>query len=531
MAEMILLGDEALAQAAIDAGLSAAYGYPGTPSTEIMEYLIHHTPTEGYKAMWCTNEKTAYEAALGTSLAGKRSLVTMKHVGLNVAADAFVNSALLSINGGLVLCVADDPGMHSSQNEQDSRQFAAFAKVPVFEPVTQQQTYDMTFAAFELSEKLGVPVIIRMVTRIAHSRASVTVGEKRPENPLNKSTDKPGWMLLPATARRNWERLLQKEKEMIGFSEESSFNPLTLEGKSLGIITGGLGYNYFLENRQDLKRDFSHLHIGVYPLPVDKILKLVDHCQEILILEEGAPFIEQEIKGLLPSQKPIHGKLDGSVVRTGELTPDNVRSSLKIEALDSCQVEILNETVPRPPALCKGCPHCDTYLALNEALKEHSNALVTSDIGCYSLGALPPYSAIHTIVCMGASIGMAKGASEAGVYPVAATIGDSTFLHGGMTALIDCVQKNTDMTLFILDNSTVGMTGGQPTMIASSQFEPLVKGLGVDPAHIRTILPLPQQHEKNVAIIKEEIAYRGLSVIFAVRECIETAKRKVRKSK
>lgn len=531
--ERVLLGDEALAQAAIDAGLSCAYGYPGTPSTEIMEYCIAHSEADGFKAMWCTNEKTAYEEALGASLAGKRALVTMKHVGLNVAADAFVNSALLSIHGGLVLCVADDPGMHSSQNEQDTRALAFFAKVPVFEPVTQQQTYEMTREAFDVSERFGVPVIIRMVTRIAHSRATVHTGEKREQNPLDKSNDRPGWMLLPATAKRNWARLLGKETEMIAYAESSSYNRLNeVAGSRLGVITGGLGYNYFKENESDLAQKPSHLHIGFYPLPVDLIRKLYDAVDEILVLEEGYPIIEEKLKGVLGNGKPIHGKLDGTVVRTGELTPDNVRDALGLPKRPHAPSEAAAKaTVARPPALCTGCPHTDSYKALKAALEPFSQSLVTSDIGCYSLGALPPHNAIETIVCMGAAIGMAKGASEAGLYPVAATIGDSTFLHGGMTALLDCVQKNADITLMILDNSTVGMTGGQPTMIPSSRFEPLVRGLGVDLAHIRTIVPLPQQHEKNVAVIREEIQYHGLSVIFSVRECIETAKRKARKTK
>ena len=245
MIERVLLGDEALAQAAVDAGLSCAYGYPGTPSTEVMEYLIAASEANGFKAMWCTNEKTAYEEALGASLAGKRALITMKHVGLNASADAFVNSALLSINGGLVICVADDPGMHSSQNEQDTRALAAFAKVPVFEPVSQQEVYDMTREAFEVSERFGVPVILRMVTRIAHSRASVKLSEKRPQNGLNKSSDKTGWMLLPATAKRNWARLLEKEKQFHSYSEESKYNTLKLTGSKIGVITGGLGDNYF----------------------------------------------------------------------------------------------------------------------------------------------------------------------------------------------------------------------------------------------------------------------------------------------
>ncbi|MBN2651108.1 MAG: indolepyruvate ferredoxin oxidoreductase, partial [Spirochaetales bacterium] len=522
--------DEALAYAAIDAGISNAYAYPGTPSTEIMEFLIDYSEKNKdakYHATWCTNEKTAYEDALGASMVGKRVLVSMKHVGINVAADAFVNSALLSINGGLVLAVADDPGMHSSQNEQDSRFYADFAKIPCMEPTNQQEIYEMTREAFDLSEKLQVPVMIKISTRVAHSRAAIKRTEAKAQNKLNKSTDIPGWMLLPATARRNWTRLLEKQEAMQEWSKSCGYNTLKINNnfKDFAVITTGLAKNYYEENLAELPCKPSHLHISAYPAPEEMIQEIAKVAKNILVIEEGYPFIEEKLRTPLATEQKILGKLTGHIPRTGELDPDNIRAGLGLKAKESLK-DLATEVAGRPPQLCKGCPHIDTYNLINDLVKEYDNSLVTSDIGCYALGALPPYKAIETIVCMGASVGMAKGASEAGMHPVIATIGDSTFLHSGMTSLIDAVNANTNMTLIIMDNYTVGMTGGQPTMIPSSAFEPLIKGLGVDPAHIRTITPLNKNHDENLKVLKEEADYKGLSVIFSVRECIETLKKR-----
>ncbi|MCP5515037.1 MAG: indolepyruvate ferredoxin oxidoreductase [Spirochaetales bacterium] len=532
MAEKVLLGDEAVALGAIHSGLSNAYGYPGTPSSEIMEYLIKYSrKTEKIHASWCSNEKTAYEDALGVSLAGKRSIVTMKHVGLNVAADPFINSALLKINGGLVIVVADDPGMHSSQDEQDSRFFADFAKVPCFEPVNQQEAYEMTGEAFEVSEKYHVPVMIRLVTRLAHSRAVVVTGEEKEQNRMKKAEDKNTWMLLPALARKQWVTLLGKYEEFKKDSENSPLNPLYLnpDFKKYGVITTGLGKNYYLENMPELSDKPSHLHVGVYPIPEDKIKKLAQHAEKIIVIEEGYPFLESRLRGILKQPVEIEGKMDGKVPPTGELNPDNVRPALGLPVRKAlAEVEQLPG---RPPQLCQGCPHIDSYNAIKGALASYSESVVTSDIGCYALGALPPYSAIETIICMGASVGTAKGAAEAGLKPAVAVIGDSTFYHSGMTALVDAVAADTPMTLVILDNCIVAMTGGQETIVPTSKLESVIKGLGVDPAHIKTIVPLKKNHEENVEILKKEIAHEGLSVVLSVRECIEETKRRLKKGK
>ncbi len=527
--QIVLLGDEAVALGAIHAGISAAYGYPGTPSTEILEYLLDYKEKNGAPhAAWCSNEKTAYEDALGVSFVGKRVLVTMKHVGLNVAADAFVNSGLLQIRGGLVLAVADDPGMHSSQNEQDSRFFADFAKIICLEPRNQQEAYRMTREAFDLSERYQLPVMLRLVTRLAHSRAIINPEPAREENSISKPDDKRDWMLLPATARVNYRKLLDKQQDLAAWSADCDYNDYSpaknSSAKPLGIITNGLGLNYFEENRGELSSEVNHLHISAYPLPVGMIRTLADSSERILVIEEGYPYIEEKLTGVLPQTIGVAGKLDGTLPRTGELTPDAVRSALGVgeaELRSAPGVELPG----RPPQLCKGCPHIDTYLAINEAIAGDPKAVVTSDIGCYALGALPPYTAIETIVCMGASVGMAKGAAEAGVERVVATIGDSTFLHSGLTSLIDAASANTPMTVVILDNGTVGMTGGQETILPSSRVARILAGLDIDPAHIRTINPLKKHADENRRIIAEEIEHRGLSVVVALRECLETARR------
>ncbi len=527
MTDMVLLGDEAVALGAVHAGLTASYAYPGTPSTEITEYLLKYAAAHGApKAAWCTNEKTAYEEAIGVSLVGRRALVSMKHVGLNVASDPFMNSALIAIAGGLVVVVADDPGMHSSQNEQDSRYYADFARIICVEPANQQEAYEMTREAFDLSERFHIPVLVRLVTRLAHSRAIVGLAEARSENVVQKAADWTGWTLLPGNARRQWHHLLERQKDFQAWSEQSAHNRLTLTDRhDLGVITTGLARNYYVENVEDLGPAPSHLHIGAYPIPVGKIRELASHVARVLVLEEGYPLVERFLRGIIPPGVAIAGKETGEVPADGELTPDIVRRALGLPVRKG--VELPGIALPnRPPQLCDGCPHGDTLKALQEALKAFPTSLVTSDIGCYTLGALPPYSAVESCVCMGASVGMAKGASEAGFRPVVGVIGDSTFLHSGLTPLIDAIVANTDMTLVIVDNEAIAMTGGQPTMLNSTRLKPLVLGLGIDPDHFHVIKAHHSQAAANAAIIRKELEYRGLSVVIAVRECIETAKTK-----
>ncbi|MBK7707044.1 MAG: indolepyruvate ferredoxin oxidoreductase [Acidobacteria bacterium] len=530
MTQKVLLGDEAVALGAIDAGIHAAYAYPGTPSTEILEYLLAHKQKHNKPfAAWCANEKTSYEEALGVSFAGRRAMVSMKHVGLNVAADPFMNSALVTINGGLVVVSADDPGMHSSQNEQDSRYYADFAHIVCLEPANQQEAYEMTREAFDVSERFHIPVMVRIVTRLAHSRSVVNVSEPRAESPLSRADSPASWILLPVNARRQWHKLLETQKDLLDYSERSAYNSLRLskDNNELGVITTGIAKNYYLENLSELDSEPSHLHIGVYPLPVEKIRKLVSHVKRVLILEEGYPYLERYLRGIIEPAVRIQGKLSGEVPREGELTPDNIRNALDLPPHRG--LELSGFALPnRPPRLCTGCPHADSFHAIKGAVDANESVFMASDIGCYSLGALPPYSAIETCVCMGASIGMAKGASDAGLRPAIATIGDSTFLHSGVTALMDCIAADTDMTVIILDNETVGMTGGQPTILPDSRLESVVLGLGAKPEHVYVLSAHPKQNERNAEIIHQEINYNGLSVIITVRECLETLRRKKR---
>ena len=329
----LLLGDEALALGALHAGLSGVYAYPGTPSTEITEYIQGHplTAQRGIHCTWSANEKTAMEEALGMSFAGKRALVCMKHVGMNVAADAFVNSAMTGANGGLVVVAADDPSMHSSQNEQDSRFYGKFALVPTFEPSTQQEAYEMVQAAFDFSEKYRIPVLMRLTTRMAHSRAMVEPREARPENSLAYPARTRQWVLMPGNSRVRYEALLA---DYARFEEEAAASPFNryadAEDKSLGIIACGIAYNYLAENYPD---GCPHpvLKISQYPLPQELVRRMASECKALLIIEEGQPVVEEALRGILPAPVEIRGRMSGELPRTGELTPDSVRTALGLD--------------------------------------------------------------------------------------------------------------------------------------------------------------------------------------------------------
>lgn len=537
MSESFFSGDEAIAQGAMDAGISGAFAYPGTPSTEIMEFIQDNL--EAYKAslsaaerdstvaQWCSNEKTAYESALGASYAGRRVLVSMKHVGLNVAADPFVNSALVKINGGLVVAVADDPGMHSSQDEQDSRALADFARIPCFEPSDQQEAYDMTRAAFDYSEAHEVPVLLRITTRLAHARAAVRTKAARAPRGLLKSDEPKAWILMPAISRRRWDLLLEKNRKFRDDSESAA--ALALRDKSLGVITCGLGLRYYLENEEDWARERggerpSHLHIGRYPIGVEKIRSLAACVKKILVVEEGYPFIETAIRGVFPTPLAVEGKLSGALPPSGELSADLVRRALGLAqkaALPAPKIDMPQ----RPPQFCQGCPHADSINMLKEALKDEADFFTASDIGCYTLSALPPYNAVESCVDMGASIGMARGASSVGQKNAVAVIGDSTFYHSGMTNLLDAVAHKTRLTVLLLDNSTTGMTGAQPTISPGARIKDLLAGLGVERAHIHELEAHKKNHAANVAVFREALGYEGVSVIVMKRECLEYLKK------
>lgn len=564
----LLLGAEAIAQGALDAGISGVYAYPGTPSTEITEFIqrAQRDPGKAVRSAWSTNEKTALEAALGMSYAGKRSLVCMKHVGLNVAADPFMNASITGVHGGLTIVVADAPSMHSSQNEQDSRVYGKFAMIPVLEPANQQEAYEMTRYAFEMSEKSRLPVMLRVPTRLSHSRSTVKRGEPKGQNPLNPSTGKGQWVLLPANARGNYQRLLEKQEELVALAESSPFNwvkewnkgetdhdretnPVgtsNRDGKTdqggtttqvsndiidgvtngiTGVIAFGIGYNYVMEVIRAYNLPVEVLKIGAYPLPRNLVSRFIEKHNTLLIVEEGYPVYEELLKGYR-GDDALRGRLDGTLPRTGELSPGLLAKALGVETAEPNAMPAIVKG--RPPMLCPGCGHRDLFHALNEVMRSYPNHRVFGDIGCYTLGALPPFNAIHTCVDMGAAITMAKGAADAGMRPALCVIGDSTFTHSGITGLLDAVNDRSPLTVIISDNETTAMTGGQDSA-GTGRFRDICRGIGVEEKHIRTVVPLKRNHEENVKVIREELEYEGVSVIIAQRECVQTAKRKRKK--
>jgi len=523
MQNLLLLGDEAIAQGAIDGGISGVYAYPGTPSTEITTYIQETTDKREIRSDWSVNEKTAMEAAMGLSYVGKRALVCMKHVGLNVAADAFINAAITGINGGIVVLVADDPSMHSSQNEQDSRFYGKFALIPILEPSNQQEAYDMAYTGFELSEKLGYPILMRITTRLAHSRSGIIRKPQKQQRPISLPTNRKQFILLPAIARQRYSALLAAQSEFEEQANNSLYNEY-IDGvnKKMGIIACGLTFNYLMENFPN-ECEYPIVKIGQYPLPRKKIERLIDECESILVIEDGYPLVEELLKGYTGKGIQVKGKLDGTLPRQGELNPNNVGQAFGF-TLEK-DITIPEVVKMRPPSLCKGCGHIDLYESLVEVLKDYPTARVFSDIGCYTLGALPPYTAIDTCLDMGASITMAKGAADGGLHPSVAVIGDSTFTHSGITGLIDCVNDNSNVTIIIVDNETTAMTGGQ-TSSGTGKLEAICQTVGVDENHIHVCEPLKKNIDYIVQLIKKEISHTGVSVIIPRRECIQTLKRK-----
>jgi len=527
----LLLGNEALAQAAIDAGISGVYAYPGTPSTEITEYIQKSKTATALNihSQWSVNEKTAMEAALGMSYAGKRALTVMKHVGLNVAADVFMNMAVSGINGGLVVVVADDPSMHSSQNEQDSRNYGRFAMIPILEPSNQQETYNITRYAFHLSEQMGLPVMVRMVTRLSHSRAGIETSKGELQNKIHLPKNPHQFQLIPMHARNRYQHLVDIQSDTRENSENSYFNTF-IDGPniSMGIIASGIAYNYLMENFEDDDCPYPILKISQYPLPKKQVKKLFDTCKKILVLEDGYPFIEELVADYFDDNKKVIGRLTGHLNRVGELNPDNISEALGFEVKHFTEMPKI--VTGRPPELCVGCAHRDLFEAVNQLSKENSNQQVFGDIGCYALGVLPPYESINTLIDMGASITMAKGAADAGIHPSVAIIGDSTFTHSGMTGLLEAVIENSPITVIISDNSAIAMTGAQDSS-ASGRLVEICKGLGVDENHLKLINPLHKNLDKNIDLIRNEINHKGVSVVIAQRPCVQLPKEKKDKLK
>lgn len=511
-----MTGNEAIARGVWEAGCKVAAAYPGTPSTEILENLAKY-PSADLHAQWSTNEKVALDVAYGASYGGVRAFCAMKHVGLNVAADALLTEAYIGVNGGLVLAVCDDPGIHSSQNEQDTRIFGKLANVPVLEPSNAQEALEYTRWAYQLSEKFDTPVIVRSTTRIAHTRSPVVVGER--EQPEDRGfIERPENVALPTTARARHPIVIERERQMEEYFSQCE-NMLRIKGdSSVGVITAGMSYNYVRE----VLPGVSILKLPAsFPLARDAVREFCESVDRVIIVEELEPFLETEIAAM-------GYKVEGKVFfpRAGELSPEIVHEGFaKAGLLKPRQLETpikINELV-RPPVLCSGCPHTGGYMALRAL-----NARVAGDIGCYTLAAMQPLQAMDTCVSMGSSIGTAIGLAKAGneTRPIVATIGDGTFLHGGISGLIDAVYNDANITVLILNNSTTAMTGGQehPGTGKTLRGEPTHAVNYADVCRAVGVKSLREVDSYDLGAlyqaIREATEYKGVSVVIANRPCV-----------
>ena len=513
--KVILSGNEAIARGAYEAGVSVATAYPGTPSTEILETIAHY---EGVYAEWSPNEKVALEVATGAAIGGGRALAAMKHVGVNVAADPLFTASYTGIRGGLVMVTADDPEMHSSQNEQDNRNYAKFAKVPMLEPADSQEAKEFTRLAFDLSERFDTPVFIRTTTRISHSKSVVELSEpqKGPIQPgITKQPEK--FVMLPANARRRHPVVENRLKELEAFAEEFPGNRIELDDTSVGIIASGTCYQY----AKEAFPRYSFLKLGmVYPLPRKKIKEFAGQVKKLYVFEELDPFFEEQIKAL---GIDVIGKDVFPVC--GEFDPGTARQGICGVTEAPQKDETLPYLPPRPPTMCPGCPHRSLFYALNRM-----KVFVAGDIGCYTLAFLPPLSAIDTCVCMGASIGHAMGLDKAlgkeALGKVVAVIGDSTFLHSGITGLLDVAYNRGACTIIILDNWTTAMTGrqdhpgtgmtlkGAPT--SKVDYAKLAKALGIK--HVKKVNPFDLKTLNRV--LRREVNRPEPSVVISDAPCV-----------
>ncbi len=509
----LMLGNEAIARGAYEAGVTVVSSYPGTPSTEITE-CIAKKYDEIYSE-WAPNEKVALEVAIGAAMGGARSMTAMKHVGLNVAADPLFTASYTGINGGLLIVVADDPGMHSSQNEQDSRHYARAAKLPMLEPADSQECKDFVKIAYEISEEFDTPVLIRLSTRISHSLSPVEPGERVDYQLKEYQKDIGKNVMMPGMARKRHLIIEDRLDNLKRFAEESSLNQIFWGDRKIGVISSGIAYQYAREAFGNV----SFLKLGmVYPLPEKLIRDFAAEVETLYVVEELEPFLEEQIKAL---GIEVIGKELLPV--TGELNSRIIRERLLGEEAESEVIGV--EDVPgRPPVMCPGCPHRATFHVLRKL-----KLTVVGDIGCYTLGALPPVSAMDICVCMGASIGIAHGMEKARGRDFSgktvAVIGDSTFIHSGITGLIDIVYNKGTSTVIILDNSITGMTGHQenPTTgytikgEVTKQVDLVKLGEAIGIERIKVVDPFNLR--KLEQVIKEEVSVDEPSLIIAQRPC------------
>jgi indolepyruvate ferredoxin oxidoreductase, alpha subunit len=534
--KLLLLGNEAIVRGAVEAGLGYASSYPGTPSSEVPDTLFALRKDADYYFEYGTNEKVAFESAGGAALTGATALTTMKHVGLNVAADPMMTLAYVGIPGAMVIYNADDPSMFSSQNEQDNRYYAKISGLPMLEPSDSQEMKDFTVFAFELSKELGLPIFLRSTTRIAHTRSQVKIGPVKPAVTKGSFEKSPFTKVpVPAVARMLHPKFLEKQEKALQLSNNSKLNKVYGKG-SLGIITGSVSFNYVMDALDDLgmKNQVSVLKLGwAHPLPDRKIINFMKNKEKVLVVEELEPVFEDAIRALAQKNSltlPILGK-DGKIfTRLFEYDPALVRKGIakafKLRPRGKKPVDLsdLPALPGRPPNLCAGCPHRMTYYAVKQAAGDE--VVYGTDIGCYTLGLLPPYSMADFLLCMGSSASAAGGVATAGDKRVISFIGDSTLYHSGLTGIVNSVHNRHKFTLVILDNGTTAMTGHQPHPGMDVEMagiddrshvdiEKAVRGLGVE--HVAVVKP--KNLKKTEAAVKEALAYDGFSVIISQEIC------------
>ncbi len=550
---LLLMGNEAIAYGAMEAGVEVATAYPGTPSSEVLMTLAKHAAETGAYIEWSVNEKVALEVAAGAAYAGLRSLVAMKQVGLNVAADPLMSLAYIGVKGGMVVVVADDPGPHSSQTEQDTRLFAKFAKLPVLDPATPAEARAMARTAFSLSEQLGVPVILRPTTRVSHVSEDVEVGEFRKAKRKGRFEKSPDWVIFPSLAYKKHQHLEKLQEEMRHAFADLPFNGVWRSGSGstgFGVISSGVAFTYVQEVSSLLDLNLEVLKIGTpQPLPEELVVAFLKDKEVVVVIEELDPVVEEQViqvawrEGL---PVVIRGKHDGTVPRAGELNPDLVREvllkALPPEAVSGMQAPGL-ATRERPsqkalklpqrsPVLCAGCPHRASFYAVKEATKG-MDAVYTGDIGCYTLGVMPPLRMVDTCLCMGASIGIASGLCRAEEDRLhIAFLGDSTFFHTGVPALINAVYNRARFLLVILDNLTTAMTGFQPhpgtgetatgEETQKIDLASICRGCGVN--WVKEVDPYDLK--AAIAAVKEAVATKEPAVLVMRRECVQLQKKK-----
>jgi len=522
----LLSGNEAVARGAYEAGVRVAAAYPGTPSTEILEHLAHY---DVVYSEWAPNEKVALDVAIGAAYAGSRAMAVMKHVGLNVAADAFFYASMTGLEAGLVVVSADDPNMYSSQNEQDNRHYARFARVPCLEPSDSQEAKDLVGVALDMSEQFDGPVMLRLTTRISHSDTLAELGERESEEPAEPPEyriDCRKYVMVPGNARRRHPVIEERVRRVKEFAETFPYNRVEMGDTSLGIVSDGIAYQY----AREVFPNASFLKLGMtYPLPEQMVRDFAARVDRLIVVEELDPFIEEQIRlmGIPVEGKsifPICGELDPTVVRQGAIEAGLLPPSPTAVQRTGASSSEPSPTVrlpARPPLLCPGCPHRGVFVVTNKL-----KLVVNGDIGCYTLGFLPPLSALHTCGCMGASIGQAHGVSKAGIAQKhVAVIGDSTFFHTGMPALLNVSYNKSDTVIVILDNRTTAMTGhqqnpgtgvtlmGQPTHAV--EFEALARAFGIQRVHTVDPYDLGQVE----AALRDCLEGEGPAVVISRREC------------